>query len=325
MRPGSAPRTADDVDACDEAIAQFEETGFLPRFYDRDAVVRHIHRRGIDAMLLHNYSEADHMNRVHLRFLAAIADADRAEAQAKRDYAIDIRISSTKDETMTATQQWRTRLASVAAARDKKLKELNAAHKRELREFEERYNRVESFRKYTKPSPGLLQMRARERSMVMCNRYPEAKAMQREAIAVEAAETEAKQQIAETETLRKKELLLAKQAQEFQGATQYYEKLIRQTHLEMDKALLSVTRRIDALEVLKKLPARDSKNKVPGLDPPDPFGLPSPRTRDSYYKFRLAHPGRKLRLAPLCDLATKCPIPIEPETVLYSRRRTIRK
>jgi hypothetical protein len=93
----------------------------------------------------------------------------------------------------------------VSEWREKKLRELRAGHQQRLKEFEIEYNRIEKFRKYSKPSPALLDLRWRERSMVICNRFPEAQAMQKRALAIGQEESLRAQGIAEMEVMRKRD------------------------------------------------------------------------------------------------------------------------
>jgi hypothetical protein len=309
-------RRAGDSESCDAAICLFEESGIIPDYDDRDAIVRRIHRRGIDAVLSRDYAEADRMHELQARFLRTLAEADRSEAQANRDSQIEVKISAARDELAAARVTWDKRVEHVHELRETKLRELRAAHHQKLKAFEEEYDKIEKFRKYSKPSPALLDLRWRERSMVMCNRFPEAKAMQMRALAIEQAETERAQGIAEMEVMRKRDWLLTRQAQEIEGTMKHYEKFLTQTETQMDRALHRLHRRIDVLLLLKRAPSHGDQGVYCALDPPDPYGLPTPRTRENYHQFRLSYPGRKLPVTPLNNLAMQCPKPIEARAAL---------
>jgi hypothetical protein len=105
----------------------------------------------------------------------------------------------------------------------------------------------------------------------------------------------------------------------------YYENLMTQTRTQMHRSLHSFHRRIEVLELLKNAPSHANQGLYCALEPPDPHGLPTPRTRDSYHQFRLSYPGRKLPVTPLKNLAKKCPRPIEPRTAItaYALRKRL--
>jgi hypothetical protein len=94
---------ADDSEQCDAAICLFEESGIVPDYEERDPVVRRIHRRGIDAVLSRDYAEAERMQQLHARFLVALAEADRTEAQANRASQIDAKISTGREDLAAAS------------------------------------------------------------------------------------------------------------------------------------------------------------------------------------------------------------------------------
>jgi hypothetical protein len=311
-------RKVDDAGLCDAAICLFERSGIVPDYDKRDSVVRRIHRRGMDAVICRNYVEAERMHQLHSRFLLALAAADKTEAQTSRNSQIDAKISAARDELAVAIAAWDNRVEEVNESREKRLRELRAVHRQKLKQFEDEYDKVEKFRKYSKPSPALLELRWRERSMVMCNRFPEAKAIQQRALAIEQAESERAQGIAEMEVMRKRDWILVKQAQEIEGVMTHYENFMIQIQTQMQKSLHSLQHRIEVLELLRKAHSRGGKGFYSTLDPPDPYGLPTPRTRDNYHQFRLSHPGRKLPVTPLKNLAKKFPKSIEPNAALIA-------
>jgi hypothetical protein len=135
--------------------------------------------------------------------------------------------------------------------------------------------------------------------MVMCCRFPEARAIAKEAERVEAVETEKMQRTAELEVMRKQARMMERQEREIAAALEYYDKAVAQTKGMMETGVATLKRRITALENIKVSPV-----KAPAVLPGD--AARSPRSLSSYFEFRAAWPGRTLALKSISGLAEKC-------------------
>jgi hypothetical protein len=110
------------------------------------------------------------------------------------------------------------------------------------------------------------------------------------------------QRIAEWEVMRRQARMLERHEKEVAAATEYYGKVVAQTRALMEAEVGSLKRRIEALQKIKESPVKPPA-VVPGED------TTSPRSRNSFFQFRQAWPGRKLALKPISGLAKKCPAP----------------
>ena len=305
-----------DDETCAQILSRFEKKGKVPERRERDAVLKYVRREVTKAMANKEYKKADRMNDLNTRLLTAIAEADKAEYAVDRGEIIEGEIQATKERMTESEKQWQDKFKTMRKDEDAKEEELKRTHKEQVRDFDEYYDDVDHLRPYSKPSSFLLHLRCRERSMVMCNRFKDAKAMSNEADRLEKAEAAKAQALAHQEITGKRNNLLKKQAGEVQRARNYYDKHLEKNKKEMEKEMNLFQRRISVLERNKE------GNTVEALDfyatCPEPPGVRSPRTRQQYNEFRNTAPVGKLKLQPLIGLAAKCPRPVKPRVTKTS-------
>lgn len=299
-----------DDESCMNRVKNFERKGQVPVRNERDAVLKYIRREVTRAMANKEYKKADHMDDINTRLLAAIAEADKAEYAVDRGEIIGSEIQATKDRMAESEKQWQGKFQTMRQNEEQKEEELKRTHKEQVRDFDEYYDDVDHLRAYSKPSPYLLHLRYRERSMVMCNRFMEAKAMSNEADQIEKAEAAKAQALAHHDIMEKRSNLLKKQAGEVQRARNYYDKHVEKNKKEMEKEMTMFQRRLTLLERTKEAGTTESIDFYATC--PEPPGVRSPRTRKQYNEFRSTAPVGKLKLQPLLGLASKCPKPVRP-------------
>jgi hypothetical protein len=195
--------------------------------------------------------------------------------------------------------RWKRELDRLTTAREQRLGELRAGHRAEMAAFREKYDREESFRKYTKVNGDVLQLRAKEHSLVLCNRFQEARALAREAARAENAQAEVKQRMAEEEVMRKQGRILERQEKEIGLTLEHYEKMITQAQGLMESEMRMLKKRLSAGREMKK------QIGTPIIVVPGGNGR-SPRASSEYMEFRAFCPTRKLALQPLTGLGVKC-------------------
>jgi hypothetical protein len=291
----------DDSEGLNATLDTFLKEGTVPEPHVREAVLRQIHRRAISAILSRSYADANKLNEIHGRFLSAIVVAEQRDFENRREYSYDSKIIAAQEDLKAASKQWHARVEKIRGEMQARLAELAEAQKAELAAFRQKYDDPITFRCYSKPSSAVLQLRAKERSLVILCRFPEANAMSKEAERREAQEAEKMQKTAEWEVLRKQARMLERHEREKAAATEYFTGVIAQTKAMMEQGVTKLKTRIAALEKLKNSPV-----KAPFVTPGE--ATTSPRTRESYFEFRQAWPGRKLALKPISGLAQKCPI-----------------
>ena len=305
-----------DDETCAQILSRFEKKGKVPERRERDAVLKYVRREVTKAMANKEYKKADRMNDLNTRLLTAIAEADKADYAVDRGEIIAGEIQATKDRMTESEKQWQDKFKTMRQDEDAKEEELKRTHKEQVRDFDEYYDDVDHLRPYSKPSAFLLHLRCRERSMVMCNRFMDAKAMSNEADRLEKAEAAKAQALAAQEITGKRNNLLKKQAGEVQRARNYYDKHVEKNKKEMEKEMNLFQRRIHVLERNKEGNTTESLDFYATC--PEPPGVRSPRTRQQYNQFRNTAPVGKLKLQPLIGLAAKCPRPVKPRVTKTS-------
>jgi hypothetical protein len=304
---------------CQEALTQFQRSGAIPDYNERDPILKYIQRCGIEAVLSHNYPEAENMHRLYARFLEGMVMADRSEFLASRDRSMEMKMQNVRSDVVTQREEWQARVDDLKEVMANRLDQLKANHRRQLSSFESHFDEIESLRGFSKPSDVLVQLRSQERALVLCNRFKEARAIQKEARSREVVEQKRCQRWAETSVLRRRGNLVAKQEREIETATKFYERLITTTRTHMEQAMAVTRIRRNFLERESRAFAVYVNDLGGGGEAP---GLASPRTKDKLYGFRMTEPLKPLPLVPLSGLEKKCSKSLlkRPE----SRRRSLK-
>jgi hypothetical protein len=289
---------------CQEKLREFQRYSTVPDFYERDSILRYIQRSGIDAIVSHNYQEAENMHRVYAQFLHGMVVDDKVEFSNTRDSLMATKLENAKSEIATRREQWQSRLDELTDVTSSKLAQLKAVHKRQLAAFEAHFDEIESLRGFSKPSEVLVRLRTQERAMVLCNRFKEARAIQKEASVRERTEKQRCQRRAEASVLQKRANLVAKQAREFETATEFYDRLLTTTRVHMARAMEIGKSRLEFLERESRAFFIPYISDLDGTG--DPPGFASPRTKDKVYAFRQTEPLKPLTLVPLTGLKKKC-------------------
>jgi hypothetical protein len=192
-------------------------------------------------------------------------------------------------------------VADLLGEKDDKLEEIKMRHRRQWVQFESHYDDVDNLKAFSKPSGGLLQIRAQERACVLCQRFQDAKVLQKEARRMEKMEIERGQRWAESSVERKKQNLAARQRREIELATIWFDRLILTTRQQMAVVVEADKTRLGFLD-------REAHLGLTfiGADGQEACGVSTPRTKESLLRFRATEPLRPLPLLPVVGLAEKC-------------------
>ena len=304
------PNVSLDDSRCVELVKVFEHKGVVPERSERDAVVKYILREGTNAVVNKDYKRAEYFDDLNTRFLAAIAESNKDDGGERQQYFGD-EIRATKQKLAAAQREWQGRLDFLKETAEKKEKELKNSHRSQLSEFDEYYEDVDHLREFSKASSYLLHLKCREKSMVLCNQYPDAKQIAKAAEKVEMEETLKAQSVAQQDIGMRKGNLMDRQTMEVDRIRNYYKKQAGKLQKEMDRELTLYKKRLAVLEWTKD-EAVFEPVEVSGGSNPQPTGIRSPRTRKQYDNFRKSVPVRKLNLQPILGLSAKCPKPLRP-------------
>ena len=299
-----------DDERCAQLLKAFEQKGTVPERSERDSVVKYILREGTNAVVKKDYKRAEHFDELNSKFLAAIAEANKDDGGERQQYFGD-EIKATREKMMACAKEWQDRLDFLRETAETKEKELKSSHKTQLEEFDEYYDDVENLREFSKASSYLLHMKRREKAMVLCNQFPEAKQMAKVAEKVEMEETLKAQSVAEQDIGMRKGNVQSRHAMEVERIRGYYKKQAEKLQKEMELELAVYRKRICVLQWEKDEPVFEPV-EVSGGDNPVPTGIRSPRTRKTYDMFRKSVPVRKLSLKPILGLSGKVPKPVRP-------------
>ncbi|OHS98002.1 hypothetical protein TRFO_09182 [Tritrichomonas foetus] len=299
---------------CRELIERFKKNKkYLPDYTERPAVLQYVVKEGLKLMLEKKYKEADEMCKIREDLVSTLLETDRRYDAENHASAVQSDIEQTKDLLHEAVSRWEKRLKTFEKDVSAKISTQQNTHEKEIVEFDEYYNNLEHFRKYSKPSPFLLHLRTRERKMVICHEYSNAKFIRKKAERLEKEESEIAQRRAEDEIIGKKEKLLNRHEAERERLNDYCEKLRASILKERQNEIDVFHRRLDLLYKIKQETLSNIKNtatvsaREAKLDASKESVIPrSPRTLEEFNQFRVATVSKKLQLKPISGLAKKC-------------------
>jgi hypothetical protein len=293
-----------------DIIREFNASKVVPRFCFRDPTIAFIQREAVNALLLQDYTQADEWNSLNARFLATVTEVERKELSIIKNSNLDARICECQSAIADMEADRQDQIEEEHRKCAEKLDLLEKRHKAELREFRKFYDNVGNLREYSKPSGFLLHLRARERSMVMCSMFDDAKVISKEAAVIEREEADVKQGKVLMEIRKRKKILRERQNREAKRVIDYHEKVIEQIKINIDRRVKLMNSRIAVLEQVKK--------KGPSIsyysgDQIQTHGMRTPRTRERFDEFKRKPPVGRLVLNPVRNLAWRA-----------SKRRNVR-
>jgi hypothetical protein len=281
----------------------------IPSLYDRPALMQYMQRLTIEAAVRGDYAEATHYSELNRRFYDACIEKEGREWTESQVEAIDEQIEVTRGKTAAAGRKWKEILGAAEDAEIRRIQDMRDAHERELQEFDARWRSDDAVRRFTKQSPKLLELRDKEKRLLLIKQFEEAGEVAKYADTVEREETELAQAAAQREAIARRVKLIERHQAEFEHLQQRaLTKLAvlrqrreeelhilqrRMAHMEIDKVNVGRSRRADS-ESVCKMRSRTA----------DSSGLLSPRSRGKMEDYRKQTVVTRLLLKPVRRVPT---------------------
>jgi hypothetical protein len=179
----------------EHAIKLFRKHGHLPNSSPGLEVIRQLQRQRVNSILTGDYDQAkqcDTLAKDISIWQIRKAEEDRRNAHIA---ALEEQLQTARIEYAALHKTNVDGLAETNQSLKQKAADLESAHREELQIFEARWNSEEVLRRYSKPTPQLLNMKAMEKSMVISRMYDQAKQMRKVVFTIEKVDTTDRQKL----------------------------------------------------------------------------------------------------------------------------------
>ena len=173
----------------EDAVNQFKKKKTVPPFLMRNAVLDYLRRQGVKHIIAEEYDAARKIDLlVDDLIQAAMKDAGgfRNEEEAKN---LETRFEKAQHRKTSSSQMYEERLAQLQAQEQQKIDKLLEYQEFERKQFEADCQKPEFLQKFSKPSPQLLQVRRRQKTLALAHEFDQAKALKTEGERLQREET----------------------------------------------------------------------------------------------------------------------------------------
>jgi hypothetical protein len=292
----------------ERVVRLFHKQGRLPSSDSTPAVIRQLHRARVNAILEGDYDRAQQSD--VLAREVAIAQMKKSEIDRRKD-----RITALEEQLDIANQDLQALHKTKAGEFrhcesdiEKRLKALEFVHRDELQAFEARWNSDDFLRRFSKPTPQLLNMKAMEKSMVIAKLFDQAKEMRRAASETEKGDTIDRQEMAFYEMNQERCNMLDRHQREkllLEEKCSQLKEITRKQAEQDERPLRSMVGRLEKeIEELKA--GMDDPPITPAIasTTKESTELISARTAYKFAAYRSAANGLKLKIRPMGAVAS---------------------
>jgi hypothetical protein len=293
----------------ERVLRLFHKRRHLPSAASAPTVIRQLHRVRVNAILEGDYDrarESDFM--AHEVAIAQMKDQER-ERRHNHILALQEQLDTANHDLQTVHKVKQKEFRDCEEAINKRLAALESAQEAELQAFEARWNSDDFLRRYSKPTPALLNMKAMEKSMVIAKMFDQAKEMRRVASETEKGDTVDRQEMAYYEMNQERCNLLDRHQREKllldEKCAQLKEITRKQAELDERPLRTMVARLEKEIEELKQgaddPPITPALASITSSESPE---LVSARTAYKFAAYRSAASSLKLKIQPMGAVAS---------------------
>ena len=296
--PGGTPRN-------EHALQCFIDKGELPPVSERAGLMRYIQRLSIDAAVRGDYGEADRCSELNRKFYDACVESEGRARMKSEIEAMDARIAAAHEELAEVERKWEAIFAEVKAAERSRMEQLIDSQGHELVEFDTRWRSDECLRPYAKQSSDLLELRMKEKSMLLAKMFKEADVLRRRGDEIEVEETKAAQARAEKEAIAQRMQLIGRQDKEIEQMKDKASVRMEVLEQKRDKEIALAKHKIAKLETQKALigrsKRRDTEAAVRMRDSAEGAGKLSPRSHHKMEMYKRRAMVARLTIQPIMN------------------------
>jgi hypothetical protein len=141
------------------------------------SVIDHARDRSVSCLLSEAYDEASVLDDAVDAMLSAL---DCESPECDRTLPVQLRLDRAIADAAQITDSWASRITAFRADSDLALSAVSQRHSEECEALKAAWARPEALLPFSKPSPALLQLRRRQKSLALARDYGEAKALKQE-------------------------------------------------------------------------------------------------------------------------------------------------
>ena len=292
-----------DTPRSESSVKEFEQKNVLPPAFERAQVAQYLQRQKMNAVMDKNYEKADKLFKINSKFAKACVDADHQDSQQVQLATINLRINEITYNLQKKQENFKEKVEDFKYSMIEKRENMKRQHKRELDEFDEYWSSEDALRKYSNPSPYLLELNQKEQNLVKIKEYQEAITVRSQAKSLEERETAEAQKKAERDVYTKKAALIKRQNEELKKIDEYEERMLNAMKVKEQRDEASYHMRISKLTTDRdkgnfREPLPSTVKNTPTLVQM-PLALTTPRTRKKYVTFKNTTTAPKLTLKPI--------------------------
>ena len=283
----------------------------------RDSDLRHefhqfLNREKVNMVAQEKYSEAHELQEIARSFSKSEKQFVGNEQIDTKIKALEKRIQETDNDIKFLQTERDKKLRSARMDAESQRNVIKNRQKREVTEFEDKWNNMDFLRKFTKPSPMLLQLMTIEKSTVCGKMFDKAEEMRNLVTKKEKEESELAQERAFQEMSADKQKLTAKHNAEMQAAENQFALIEHNITTDYDAQIATLNNRRERLvQNIADLTDLKAKGVLPPLrtsvtsrNKPNEFNI-TPRTINRFALCKSTMRQPKVSIKPMSEVSRK--------------------
>jgi hypothetical protein len=287
---------------CEINLKAFVHKQAIPAPYERASLMQYMQRLGFEAAMKGDYAKADYYSDLNKEFLDLCLEKGSRETIEGQIAAIDRQMTETRKQAVDLKKALDEELRDAQREETEKIERLKGIQRDELNAFDQKWSSEPALRPFSKPSPLLLELREKEKRLILIKEFQEAAAVGKYANRVEQNETRKAQLAAEREAVTLRRQLMERHQRDLEQMETRAATRLAVMEKNRDERLAILTARIRHIEI-DKLNVRRSKTAdleaAVNLRPVTAGGLLSPRSHSKLEAFRKQSVVSRLVLRPV--------------------------
>ena len=299
----------DDNPDTQDALQSFKKNGRLPMPANKPMVIRKLQRDKVNAILRGNYDNAKEADELSKKVSVSVFEAAEEDRRTNKINFAETKLNEEKKAYSDYKKQCQERIKEEQYQIMEKQKQLDEIHKGEMKLLEEKWNNEGFLRRFSKPSPNLLQIKAIEKSMVIAKMFDNAKTTRNRADQLEKAETRDAQARAESDMKLERDRLLSKQEKEKESLKEKSQQQLNLLKRDLENNERPYKNRIEKLEnlIANLKNGTEKREVIPSIflqsRDINHGELLSPRTALKLSAYKASAQGMKLKIKPLGNIS----------------------
>ena len=179
----------------------FSRKGKIPPFYDRPGVMQYIQRLSLESVMKGDYEAADRYQELNKQFYEKCRESEQKEREQRDLELLKEQEERINNELNECKDKWKDIIKEAQKDEDAKMDELKKKQEQELAEYDKKWEEDTTLRPYTKPSPNIIQIRTKEKKMILAKMFQDADYQRKWAEECEKDEKIKMQELAEKEAI----------------------------------------------------------------------------------------------------------------------------